>query len=273
MTMSLYASTIGGQIPRLVASALRADSLLSGILTGVYRVGSRKLRGWQPTPPAVLVSAESLADSRQAGGAMYGPYQLSIVLLLAPEAAPNLVLAPPSPPGLAASSGTGPLTGLYHAALTAFSDSGESLIQEIGGELQFSSLTVSSKAIVVTPPALNGAAGFRYFRTEAGKTALKFHGVLNSAAEFTDSVADGDLQEELAPVQGFGICIRERIRQVLFANETLMEGGFAHAIAALKLADGPEELDPEHNLVRLPLVATYEVKYDRATRQNTANSA
>lgn len=273
MTLSIYDSgVVDVQIPRLVAAALRADSTLMAFVTGVWRVGSKKLAGWQPKPPYVLVTAERKEDTRMVGASLYGPYEMAVTLVLHPQQPVNAELLAPAMAVLSEGS-AGALTGTYYYALTAWGDEGESYVREVSGQLQIAGpLVVTAKKITVVSPALGSAKGFRLWRTKAGGSALYFHSCRGAGA-YTDNLADTELQDELAPMPNLAESITARIRQVLFASETLREGGYGHARAALKLTDAPKEYDANLNVTVVTMTSAYDIKYDKTTRASLADTA
>lgn len=275
MTLSIYdAALVDVQIPRLVTAALRADSTLMSFVRGVWRVGSRKLAGWQPKPPYILVTAERKEDTRMVGASLYGPYEMAVTLVLHPEQPVNAAVTGPAMPTLATGS-AGVLTGSYHYALTSWDGSGETYVKEDpNGTLQIAGpLSLTAQRATVTLPSLGSASGFRLWRTKANGSALYFHSCQAQSGDITDNVPDSALQEEIAPMPNLAESVTGRIRQVLFASETLREGGYGHARAALKLTDEPKEYDAGLNVTCVRLVSAYDIKYDKTTRASLADTA
>ena len=248
--MSISYASVSVEIPRLVRDVLAADADLAAYFEQISLADLYQLEGPIRTP-ALYVVPGTLAQARQVGGEAEGVYTVSVAAVLPVPTPFRYDLAALAVP-TSALAASGPLTGTYGYRVTQFNADGESVASPL--------LTVapSSQWVTVTRPTLaGGALGWRLWRTEANRTAMRHLVTLRAdATTFKDTVPDAGLSDELAPIPFYAEALLDHAAKVLYANERLPESGTASASAALAVQQGRDEIALARNLRVRELVLT-----------------
>lgn len=257
--MSISYASVSVEIPRLVREVLKADSDLAAYFEQITLADLYQLDGPIRTPSLYVVPG-TLAQARQVGGESEGTYTVSVVAVLpvpTPFRHDLAALAAPT----AALAATGPLTGAYGYRATQFNADGESVASPL------LSVSPSAQWVTITRPSLaSGALGWRLWRTEANRTAMRHLVTLRAdAASFNDVLPDAALADELAPIPFYAEALLDHAAKVLYANERLLESGTAYASAALGVQQGRDEIATARNLRIRELVLTIPTYLDTTT--------
>lgn len=261
MTVGLFDESPGVAIPRIVASQLAASADLIAFF-GSRIWGTSMEDATTPLRQSALVVTLSGEEDprRQTGGRIRLTYVARVAAYLPiPTPAVGWLTIPAAP--TAGTHATGSLTGTFGYRLTEITDDGESFASPA------LAVTVTSKWPQLTLPAPSSASvvGWRVWRTEAGRTAARWAGTaIRSASTWTDSTLDAALGDELAPVRGMREQLANVIRQALYGQdrETLPDGGYYHADAALRVDVLPQSISTRRNMIVYPLEARYPAIYD-----------
>jgi len=240
--LSISYASVSVEIPRLVRDVLAADADLAAYFEQITLADLYQLDGPIRTPSLYVVPG-ALAQERQVGGEAEGLYAISVVAVLPPPTQFRHDIAALAVP-TSALAATGPLTGTYGYRVTQFNADGESAASPL--------LTVAPSAqwVTVTRPTLaSGALGWRLWRTEANRTAMRHLVTLRAdATSFKDTIPDAGLADELAPIPFYAEALLDHAAKVLYANETLLESGTAYASAAMAIQQGRDEIASNRNL-------------------------
>lgn len=257
--MSISYASVSVEIPRLVREVLKADADLAGYFEQIALADLYQLDGPIRTPSLFVVPG-TLAQTRQVGGEAEGTYTVSVAgVFPVPTPFRYDLAALAAPTGALASSG--PLTGSYVYRITQFNADGESAASP--------TLTVAPSAqwVTLTRPSLtSGALGWRVWRGEANRTALRHVVTLRAdVASWKDTIPDSGLGDELAPIPFYAEALLDHAAKVLYANESLTDGGIRSASYALAVQQGRDEIASARNLRIRELVLTIQTYIDTTT--------
>lgn len=273
MTSPIYADAVQARVLKGIRKAYADDQNVLAFFgaNGIREISYEELEHPIRPPFLAIVSGQAKAErvvSRQADLI----YSVPLVAFLPRQtpANPNV----PTPTGLSVAAGAaGPLTGVYAYRLTGWNAEGESWASgEVG-------VTLSADAADLTFGTIpSGVTGLRVWRTEAGRTAFRYLETLQADAvalgTWTDAVPDADLGDELAPIRLFGENLKDYLRLVLFAKETLRdENGVDLCDAALVFGDRVDVIDRARNLRVIGMAAACSTIFSVETMQPTADEA
>lgn len=220
--MSLYTVTPQAKIADLVAALLLADPDLAGFFGARISVATEEEATSPITEPTLqVVGLEDEAREIRPGGNIRCLVPILIRAYL-PVATPALrYLTIPSAP-TAGAHVTGTLTGTRGYRLTEVTAEGQSFASSV------LSVTVTSKYPVLTMPSPSSASvlGRIVWASPVGMTRYHWAAYVPRAeSTWTDTLADADLGDDLAPDPTFRQALVGEIEQVIFANLPLVDGG------------------------------------------------
>lgn len=248
--------SVSSVIPALVRDVLAADSDLAAYFEQIALADLYQLEGPIRTPSLYVVPGV-MQQARQVGGETEATYSISVAAVLPVPTPFRYDLAALAAPTSALAS-SGPLTGVYGYRVTQFDATGESAA---------SALLIASPSaqwVTVTRPSLaSGALGWRLWRTEANRTAMRHLVTLRAdATSFNDTIPDSGLGDELAPIPFYAEALLDHAAKVLYANEMLTSSGTHYATAALTVQQGRDEIASARNLRVRELVVTVPTYFD-----------
>jgi len=240
--MSISYASVSVEIPRLVREVLAADPDLVAYFEQITLADLYQIEGPIRTPSLYVVPG-ALVQARQVGGETEGAYSVSVVAVLPVPTPFRHDLAAPTVPTSALAS-SGPLTGVYGYRVTQFNADGESAASPL-----LSVTTAAQWATITRPSLAANALGWRLWRSEANRTAMRHLVTLRAdATSFKDTIPDSGLADELAPIPFYAEALLDHASAVLYANERLLESGTAYASAALEAQQGRDEIASNRNL-------------------------
>lgn len=260
--MSISFSSVSVEIPRRVREILAADADLAAYFEQITLADLYQLEGPIRTPSLYVVPGV-LTQERQVGGETEGSYIIQVVAVLPVPTPFRYDLAATGAP-TSSLSAIGPLTGTYGYAVTQFNADGESAASPV------LSVAPAAQWVTITKPTLSGGAlGWRIWRTEANRTALRHAVTLRpDAATWKDVLPDGALGDELAPVPFYAEALLDHAAKVLYANERLTDSTpTSYASAALAVQQGEDQISTARNLRVRALAVTVQTYFDAATSQ------
>lgn len=257
--MSISYDSVSTIIPRRVRAILAADADLAAYFEQITLADLYQLEG-PIRPPALFVVPGTMKQDRQVGGETEATYSVHVVAVLPVPTPFRYDLAALNAPTAGLTS-SGPLTGTYGYRVTQFNADGES---------EASALLTSSPSaqwVTITRPSLSASAlGWRVWRTEAGRSALRHAVTLRAdATTWVDTLPDSALGDELAPIPFYAEALLDHAAKVIYANERLVETGTAYASAAVTVQQGRDEIATARNLRVRELVVSIPTYFDSTT--------
>ena len=270
MSSPLYDDLIQAKMLRGVRKSIAADGNLLEFFgeEGIRLMSYEELEG--PIVPPLLAVVSGQGKPEQVIGRQANfSYSVPIVVYVPRQTPVNPAVPRPAPPAITPTSGGG-LTGSFSWRATFWNEAGESWASEPTD----ASLSGQS-AVIAFGTVPDGVVGARVWRTEDGRSAYRYVETIQPdqlSSGWKDELDDSMLGDELAPVQLFVENLKDYLRGVLYAHQTIEEDDGTHlADADLILGDRIDRIDRTRNLRIVGMMAQYGTIYSTETMQSIAD--
>lgn len=235
---------------------------------GIRLISYEELEHTIVPPLFAVVSGQGKPERVISEQANFG-YSVPMVMFLPRQTPVNPAVLRPSAP-IVTPVADGPLTGAFSWRATFWNDAGESWASDsVDVELAGESATIDFGTIP------SGVKGARVWRTANGRSAYRYVETVQPdqlAAGWADELADAMLGDELAPIQLFAENLKDYLRGVLYAHETIeAENGEHLADANVILGDRIDVIDRTRNLRIVGMMAQYGTIFSTETMQPVAD--
>lgn len=273
MTSPLYTDLLQAKMLRGIRKSLADDQNLLDFFgeEGIRLVSYEELEHTIVPPLLAAVSGQAANVGRVISGQANLTYTVPILFFLPRQTPVNPAV--PRPTGLAVTAASGgSLTGAFSWRATFWNAAGESWASE---SVDVSLSGQNASLNFGTIPA--GVLGARVWRTANARTAYRYVETVQPdqlASGWVDDLADAMLGDELAPVQLFVENLKDYLRGVLYAHETIRtDAGVDLCDAALVMADRVDVIDRTRNLRVVGMAAQFATIFSVETMNSTADEA
>jgi hypothetical protein len=270
MTSPIYTDLVQARMLRGIRKSLADDQNLVDFFgaEGIRLVSYEQLEHTIVPPLLAVVSGKGKPEQVLSQQANFS-YTVPIMTFVPRQTPVNPAVPQPAAPAVTPVT-AGPLTGAFSYRATFWNDSGESWASDATA----ATLTGQSAALDfgTIPSDVKGA---RVWRTANGRSAYRYVETVQPdqlATGWTDDLADSMLGDELAPIQLFAENLKDYIRGVLYAHQTIeTDSGERLADANLILGDRVDVIDRSRNIRLVVMEAQFGTIYSTETMQPTAD--
>ena len=273
MTSPLYTDLLQAKILRGVRKSLAEDENLLAFFgdEGIRLISYEQLEHPIVPPLLAVVTGQTVIVGRVISQQANLTYTVPIVMFLPRQTPVNPAVPRPAPPSITPTSGGG-LTGAFSYRATFWNALGESWASDaVDVSLSGQSAVIDFGTIPET------VLGARVWRTEDGRSAYRYVETVQPdqlSSGWKDELPDAMLGDELAPVELFIENLKDYLRGVLYAHETLRdEENVALCDAALIMGDRIDVIDRTRNLRVVGMAAHCATIFSVETMQTTADEA
>lgn len=272
MTSPLYEDLLQAKMLRGIRESIAEDAPTLEYFgaEGIRLVSYEELEHTIVPPLLAVVTGQAANVGRVISRQANVTYTVPVVLFLPRQTPVNPAVPTPAAPVVSAVAG-GSLTGRFSYRATFWNEAGESWASEP------TEITLSGGNVSIdfgTIPA--GVLGARLWRTARERTAYRYVETIQPeqlAAGWVDDVPDSMLGDEIAPVQLFIENLKDYLRGILYAHETIRVDGVDLCDAALVLADRVDAIDRTRNLRVVGMACQFATIFSVETMQSTADEA
>jgi hypothetical protein len=270
MTSPIYTDLVQARMLRGILKSFSDDQNLVDFFgaEGIRLIDYEQLEHTIIPPLFAVVSGRGKPEQVISQQANFS-YSVPIIFFIPRQTPVNPAVPTPAAP-IVTPVAAGPLTGSFSYRATFWNDAGESWASDavpvtLAGE--------SAALDFGTIP--DGVKGARVWRTANGRSAYRYVETVQPdqlAAGWIDDLADAMLGDELAPVQLFVANLKDYVRGVLYAHQTIeTDSGERLADANLVLGDKVDGIDRTRNLRLVSMEAQFGTIYSTETMQPTAD--
>lgn len=270
MTSPIYTDLLQARMLRGILKSFSDDQNLVDFFgaEGIRLVSYEQLEHTIVPPLLAVVSGQGKPERVISQQANFS-YSVPIITFMPRQTPVNPAVPQPAPPTVTPVA-AGPLTGIFSWRATFWNDAGESWASDAVAA------TLAGKSAALNFGAIPGSVkGARVWRTANGRSAYRYVETVQPdqlAAGWVDGLADSMLGDELAPIQLFAENLKDYIRGLLYAHETIETDSGEHlADATLILGDRIDVIDRTRNLRIVGMMAQYGTIYSTETMQSTAD--
>ena len=269
MTSPLYADLLQAKMLRGIRGSIAGDQNLLAFFgaEGIRLVSYEELEHTIVPPLLATVTGQGKPERVISEQANFG-YSVPIVMFLPRQTPVNPAVPRPAAPTVTQVAGA--LTGAFSYRSTFWNAAGESWASEP------TDVTLAGQGASIDFGTIpSGVLGARVWRTANGRTACRYVETVQPdqlAAGWVDELPDATLGDELAPVQLFVENLKDYLRGVLYAHETIETDGGEHlADANVILGDRVDVIDRTRNLRVVGMMAQYSTIFSVETMQSVAD--